>query len=276
MAEKRHEHIDISTYDDDPVTEMLAMTISEHHPEGRNMPIDACWTMARAAIWLDAAVLPSSMNELHILRERRVDDDGSVVDHWIPYIGINYWRRVGKERGGYEMFDARPMNVEEQRIHNLILPEDKRISTLDVASVVRVKAYTAVRRATTELGVKYWDYMAQAPQGIGVVTRAEMDSGHPPIGKTWRWVADKRAEADALRKEFPLMPNTGKSRYHLMYEQMLATIELSTEFSAAGHNRPIVGGALFPLDGKVHKRYNMPTVEIGEGDSANKMLFGFD
>lgn len=160
----------------------------------------------RGIALLAQAAMLSGANPLAETGEIYIWNDNRSPNGFTVYLGIAYWRRKARENDGYfyvwqpdtkRREAPRAMNDDEATQYGATSAEAAAICT-----GYRLSEYTGLLQA----GVPWLDaQMIAAATGIGIVQQQETVSRKgrpisPPRGRSWQWVAEKRAEIDLLRK----------------------------------------------------------------------------
>lgn len=134
-------------------------------------------------------------------------------------LGIAYWRRKAREVDtpcwyvgsagegkGQRNYEPRMMTGDERAEHGV--QEGDRAA---ICKAYRMSEYLELLKA----GIN-WQVAQQmiARVGIGIVTASEVSKrkGYHPTGRTWQWVANKRAEQDVYRGLSLITENTSISK----------------------------------------------------------------
>lgn len=177
----------LAQYEDREIVREMTDRLWLLHPDAREMGKPAITLLAQVAVSHGANPLPSS-GEIWIWRDKK----GNLsID-----LGVAYYRRVSGEQDTV-------LWIEEPRI---MTPEEKQEEGLqegDIGAICRGAYLSKVQELIQTLKINYRDAMELASRtSTGVVLSGEMvyrKSGDPmdaPSGRSWNWVARKRAEKD--------------------------------------------------------------------------------
>lgn len=160
------------------------------HPAAREFGQQGVIMLAQIAITHGANPLPSS-GEVWIWRGR---DGSPQVD-----LGVNYYRRVANKT---DMV----IWVEEPRIMTPEEREEEGLGENDIGAICKAAMLSDVQEIMDKLDCNYktaLDMVARTATGVVAESDQTYQSGgrkgqdiDPPSGRSWRWVARKRAEKD--------------------------------------------------------------------------------
>ena len=185
----------------------LAARMMKFHPAYNDVGEARMIAAAQLAILSEANPLPTA-GEIHIWKDWR----GQLV----VMLGIAFWRRKAREVDALVWFVDTGDHNQERRSYEprLMLDEERTaygVQPGDVAALCKAYRMSEYMKLL-EAGIPW--AVAQlmiTRSGIGVVKRTEMfakkdtryrkagDPIDPPHGRTWAWVACKRAEQDVYR-----------------------------------------------------------------------------
>ena len=178
----------------------LTKRLMHFHPAANKFGQPVMLKVAQLSIAHGANPFPGPAQEVHVWKGGKQLVDGERVDAPpVIYFGIHFYRRKAREVDAIAWsFEPRRMMPDERKRHNI--PEE---SIAAICAGSRVSEMKAMRT----LGASFMEARdATRRTGIGVVEVKELTDRHgkpidPPRGRTWEWVASKRAEMDFYRSQ---------------------------------------------------------------------------
>lgn len=189
----------IQVYGEESDLQLMVDRLMAVHPQARKLGVEVMRTVAQIAILSGANPLPTA-GEIYCWEDPRTQ--GVQV-----YLGIKYYRRKAREKDMviWTLGNApRPMTEQERKFYDV--PTDAKASICEGYLKSEIEALLPLIEAGLMSPIEARDSVAR--KGIGFVTIDNMvrkrrdGSGTynvpPPNGRSWSWVATKRAEMDIL------------------------------------------------------------------------------
>lgn len=178
----------------------LTQRLMHFHPAANKFGQGIMLKVAQLSIAHGANPFPGPSQEVHVWEGGRQKVNGQWVDGPpVIYFGIHFYRRKAREMDAIAWsFEPRRMMPAERQSHNI--PEG---AVAAICAGSRVSEMKAMRL----LGASFMEARdATRRTGIGVVKAEELTNRDgkpidPPRGRTWEWVACKRAEMDFYRSQ---------------------------------------------------------------------------
>lgn len=173
----------LSAYADRDDIRELTDRLMAMHPAAGEVGPGAMRAAAQLAILLGANPLPG-VNEVHIWKDNKGRNCMS--------LGINYWRRKGREWGGY-LYQQQPRPMTSKELADYGIPAGTMAAICKGVRTADMLQFKQMGFTTNEI----WDMCGRT--GLGTQGANEYSkSGRPNI-----WTSLKRAETDMLRQLFP-------------------------------------------------------------------------
>jgi hypothetical protein len=178
----------------------LTKRLMHFHPAANKFGQAVMLKVAQLSIAHGANPFPGPSQEVHVWEGGRQKVNGQWVDAPpVIYFGIHFYRRKAREIDAIAWsFEPRVMTPEERKAHHI--PAE---AIAAICSGSRVSEMKAMRL----LGAEFKEARESTRRtGMGVIKVEEMSKRDgtpidPPRGRTWEWVACKRAEMDFYRSQ---------------------------------------------------------------------------
>lgn len=178
----------------------LTQRLMHFHPAANKFGQATMLKVAQLSIAHGANPFPGPAQEVHVWEGSRQKVNGQWVDGPpVIYFGIHFYRRKAREMDAIAWtFEPRLMMAEERRVHNV--PEGAIAAICAGSRASEMKGMRLLGASFTEARE------VTRRTGIGVVKVEELTNRDgkpidPPKGRTWEWVACKRAEMDFYRSQ---------------------------------------------------------------------------
>jgi hypothetical protein len=179
---------------------------------------DGVRLLAEAAVATDAIVFPESVCELTLFPESEMSGDnlGEGGERYVFHLGYNFWKRMAYEQqGDCSVYQMRQLNTQEKRV--TMGHGGRPLLANDLAYECTIIPLARSEYCMEKWGISFGTYLEQmAPVGLGWVSAQEMENRRLPKGRTWEFIAQKRAEVAAMKQVVSIRP-PAVTRYHLMF-----------------------------------------------------------
>jgi hypothetical protein len=174
------------TYGSDDAIHSLTSRISTDHSQRELLGWEGARRLAQFALAIGARVLPDRHSEVEVWPD---DETGELLFT----LSYTFYVRIANEQGGYIPYPTAQRMSKRHRTAFGVAEDD----VAAFAGGIRHSDLEPFKSLPFEPDLDKMTFYGHA-----VVTAEEMEHKKPPTGRTWQWVAEKRAAVDLIRKMF--------------------------------------------------------------------------